>query len=460
MNTTLTDSLNLDQLDQSNIDLSIYRSFIKTRKSPIYQGKIKEVKGYLIKAYNPGLEVGTSCKIGSAKSSQTYYGEVVGFEGDCAYIMLFEDVYGIGPQHFVSAEKSINFVSVGNELLGRVVDARGNPLDGKPVPATEEFVPLYGNPVNPLHRRRITEPLDVGVKAINGLLTIGKGQRMCVIAGSGVGKSVLLGMMASNTEADVKIICMVGERGREVREFIEKEIGRQGMKKTIVVVATSEQSPLLRIRSAFLATSYAEYFREKGKDVLLLMDSSTRLAMARREIGLAVGEPPTSKGYPPSVYTLLPRLLERAGNSESKGSITGIYTALATENDMDDPIVDAVRSIVDGHIILDKKIAARNHFPAIDVLNSKSRVMTDIISDTHKQTSARLIDTFATYTDSEDMINVGAYVFGANPKIDYSIKKINEINDFLKQDVREKVTLHQTSAILEKITSDFPQQFQ
>jgi flagellum-specific ATP synthase len=346
---------------------------------------------------------------------------------------------------------------VGDALLGRTIDGIGNPLDGLgPIEAITK-VPLYKEPINPLQRRRIDSPLDVGIKAINGVLTAGKGQRLAILSGSGVGKSVLLGMMARNTTADVNVIGLIGERGREVKEFIERDLGEEGRKRSIVIAATSDQSPLARIRGAFLATAIAEFFREQGKDVLLMMDSVTRFAMAQREIGLAVGEPPTTKGYPPSVFAYLPRLLERAGNSASKGSLTGFYTVLVEADDPLDPIGDAVRSIVDGHILLDREIAARGHYPAIDVLRSKSRVMVDVASSTHQESARRLIQTLSTYKEAEDLINIGAYVKGSNPNIDYAIKKIGEINSFLRQDIRESALLLESEAMLEQMFQDHPQ---
>ncbi len=419
------------------------------------EGKVDEVVGFLIKAYNPGLQVGSSCLIVNSDFDDAVPGEVVGFKGDQVLVMALGDIRGIGPQSRIVPATGKPRVAVGNELLGRAIDGMGIPIDGKGAIDTDEKVPLYADPINPLQRRRIDSPLDVGIRALNGILTCGKGQRLGILSGSGVGKSVLLGMMARNTTADVNVIALIGERGREVREFIEKDLGEEGMKRSIVIAATSDQSPLVRLRGAYLATAVAEYFREKGKDVLLMMDSITRFAMAQREVGLAVGEPPTTKGYPPSVFGLLPKLLERAGNSNSVGSLTGFYTVLVEADDPLDPIGDAVRSIVDGHILLDREIAARGHYPAIDVLRSKSRVMVDVTSPTHQLNARKLIKTLAVYKEAEDLINIGAYVKGSNPDIDYALKKISEINGYLQQSIEESTLLLECEARLEQMFQDF-----
>ena len=438
------------------IELESYLNRIDQLKPERMAGKIVEVIGFLIKAYNPGLLVGSSCLIMDPETKESIPGETVGFKGDHVLVMPFGDIRGIGPHSQVIPTSGQPFVQVGRGLLGRTIDAMGTPIDGLGDIMVEKKTPLYADPINPLLRRRIDRPLDVGVKAINGILTAGQGQRLAIIAGSGVGKSVLLGMMARNTTADVNVIALVGERGREVREFIEKDLGEEGIKRSVIVAVTSDQSPLARLRGAYLATSIAEYFREEGQSVLLMMDSITRFAMAQREIGLAVGEPPTTKGYPPSVFSLLPKLLERAGNSESKGSLTGFYTVLVEADDINDPIGDAVRSIVDGHIQLDRAIAAQGHYPAIDVLRSKSRVMVDVASRSHQENANRLIQTLSVYKEAEDLINIGAYVKGSNPKIDYSIRKIDEINQFLQQKVEERFLLLEGEAKLEQIFKDFP----
>ncbi len=437
-------------------DLDPYIETISKTQTEKVEGKVDEVIGFLIKAHNPGLRIGSSCNIIDSITHEIIPGEAVGFKDDKILVMPLADIRGVGPQCRIVPTTDQPFVTVGDALLGRTIDGMGKPIDGiGPVEANEKIA-LYREPINPLLRRRIDAPLDVGIKALNGVLTAGKGQRLAILSGSGVGKSVTLGMMARNTTADVNVIALIGERGREVKEFIERDLGPEGRKRSIVIAATSDQSPLVRIRGAFLATAIAEYFREKGKDVLLMMDSVTRFAMAQREIGLAVGEPPTTKGYPPSVFAYLPKLLERAGNSDSLGSLTGFYTVLVEGDDPLDPIGDAVRSIVDGHILLDREIAAQGHYPAVDVLRSKSRVMVDVASNTHQENAKKLIQTLSTYKEAEDLINIGAYVKGSNPKIDYSIKKIDEINAFLRQGIFESSLLLESEAMLEQIFSDFP----
>ncbi|MBW1940995.1 MAG: FliI/YscN family ATPase [Deltaproteobacteria bacterium] len=340
---------------------------------------------------------------------------------------------------------------VGEGLLGRVIDGLGIPIDGKGPLFTDKKYPIYANPMNPLSRRRITTPLDLGIRAINGLLTVGCGQRMGIFAGSGVGKSVLLGMIARKTAADVNVIALIGERGREVNEFIEKELGSEGLEKSVVVVATSDHLPLIRMRGAFIATAIAEYFRDQGKQVNFMMDSVTRFAMAQREVGLALGEPPTTKGYTPSVFTLLPKLLERTGASSGHGTITGLYTVFVEADDMNEPIADAVRSILDGHIVLSRDLAMQNHYPAIDILKSISRVMNDIADPKHKEHANRVKSILATYQKAEDLINIGAYVSGSNPEIDHAINMIDKINGYLKQSIEKNVTFEDSIQQLEDI---------
>ncbi|HKJ65339.1 MAG TPA: FliI/YscN family ATPase, partial [Desulfopila sp.] len=335
-------------------------------------------------------------------------------------------------------------IKVGDNLLGRVIDAMETPHDGLPLPLLTEEMSLYANPPGPMQRKNIAEPLDLGIRAINGLLTCGMGQRMGIMAGSGIGKSVLLGMMAKYARADVNVIALIGERGREVREFIERDLGKEGLARSVIVVVTSDQSPLLRMRGAFVATTIAEYFCRQGKNVLLMMDSVTRFAMAMREIGLAVGEPPTTKGYTPSVFATLPRLLERAGRFQDQGSITGLYTVLVDGDDMTEPVADSVRSILDGHIVLSREIAARNHYPAIDILNSASRVMRDIVTPRHLELAGKARTILSAYNDAEDLINIGAYAHGSNPQIDFAINKIDDINTFLQQRFDESTSLKQT----------------
>jgi len=308
-----------------------------------------------------------------------------------------------------------------------------------------------GTPINPLNRTRINQPLDVGVRSINGLITFSKVQRVGIMAGTGVGKSVLLGMIARNTEADINVIALIGERGREVKEFIEDNLGPEGLKRSIVIAAASDEPPLVRLRGAFIATTIAEYFRDQGKDVLLMMDSITRFALAQREIGLSVGEPPTTKGYPPSTFSMIPKLLERAGTSEGNGSITGLYTVLVEGDDLSEPVSDAVRAVLDGHIVLDRELAAHNHYPAIDILSSVSRLMIDVISKDHYNLSMKMRDFIATYNEAKDLINIGAYTKGSNPKWDIAINKIDRINDYLKQGIMETSTMGECLIALKEI---------
>jgi flagellum-specific ATP synthase len=349
------------------------------------------------------------------------------------------------------ARQSQAYLPVGRGLLGRIIDGLGDPIDGcGPLPG-ETTYPIYATPLNPLKRKRIREPLDLGIRAINGLLTVGCGQRLGIFAGSGVGKSVLLGMLAKKTSADVNVIALIGERGRELNEFIEKQLGPDGLARSVIVVATSDHLPLIRMRGAFVATAVAEYFRDQGLRVNLIMDSVTRFAMAQREIGLALGEPPTTKGYTPSVFTLLPKLLERAGTSAHRGSITGLYSVLVEGDDNNEPIADAIRSILDGHIVLTRELATQGHYPAIDVSRSISRVMDDIITPPQRELARKLKAVLATYRKAEDLINIGAYVDGSNPRIDYAIKMIDPINAYLCQDIDATVPLDESFAQLSKL---------
>jgi len=409
----------------------------------IIHGKVNRVVGIVIEGHGPGSSVGCLCDIYPEGNGHPISAEVVGFKKNRVLLMPIGSVNGIGPGSKIVALRRKPTVSVGNGLLGRVVDGMGSPIDeGGPVCAEAEY-PIYAEPLNPLKRAVINEPLDVGIKAINGFLTCGRGQRMGIFAGSGVGKSILMGMIARNTSADINVIGLVGERGREVRNFIEKDLGPEGLARSVVVAATSDQPPLLRLRGAFIATAIAEYFRDTGKNVLLLMDSVTRLAMAQREVGLATGEPPTTKGYTPSVFALLPQLLERAGNVAGRGSITGMYTVLVEGDDMNDPVADSVRSIIDGHIVLSRELAMQNHYPAIDVLQSISRVMIDVADEEHIAAARKAIEILDSYKRSEDLIKIGAYVKGSNKMTDYAIKMIDKLNGFLKQGIHEKVTLEE-----------------
>ena len=403
-------------------------------------GRIQKVVGMVIEATGPASQIGAVCDIMTEGGCRGASAEVLGFKEDAVLLMPLEDIRSVGPGCKVVARKENAQVGVGPGLLGRVIDGLGNPIDGKGPIVAEDVYPIYANPVNPLLRNRIEQPLDLGIRAINGLLTVGCGQRMGIFAGSGVGKSVLLGMISRYTSAEVNVIALIGERGRELNEFIQKDLGEEGLKKSVVVVATSDHLPLVRLRGGFIATAIAEYFRDQGKHVNLMMDSVTRLAMAQREIGLSLGEPPTTKGYTPSVFAMLPKLLERAGTSSHRGTITGLYTVLVEGDDMNEPIADTVRSILDGHIVLTRDLSNQNHYPAIDILRSISRVMEDITDLEHKHNAGRIKEVMATYRKAEDLINIGAYAVGSNPKIDQAIEMIEPINHFLRQDINEAVT--------------------
>lgn len=419
------------------IDLSLdkYHSCLDAACTIQANGKVTNIVGLVIEARGPVSRLGTVCDIYTKGDSNKITAEVLGFRDNRVLMMPLQEIRGIGPGCQVVAKQHRAIIPVGIGLLGRVIDGIGNPIDNKgPILAENEY-PIYGAPINPLSRKRISQPLDLGIRAINGLLTVGCGQRIGIFSGSGVGKSVLLGMIARKTKADVNVIALIGERGRELNEFIEKDLGEEGLKRSVIVVATSDHLPLIRMRGAFIATAIAEFFRDQGKHVNLMMDSVTRFAMAQREIGLALGEPPTTKGYTPSVFTLLPKLCERAGTSANRGTITGLYTVLVEGDDTNEPIADALRSILDGHINLTRDLAAQNHYPAIDVLNSISRVMDDIIHPEQRQFANKLKETMAIYRKAEDLINIGAYVSGSNPKIDYAIEMIEKINGYLKQDI-------------------------
>jgi len=414
-------------------------------------GNVTQVVGLVVEANGPVAQLGCICDIHGSDSQQPVMAEVLGFREKTVLMMPLEDIRSIGPGSRVVARQQKASVAVGTSLLGRIIDGLGNPIDGLGPLNTDHSMPIYAVPINPLLRQRIRKPLDMGVRSINGLLSVGCGQRMGIFAGSGVGKSVLMGMIARRSSADVNVIALIGERGRELNDFVEKELGEEGLRKSVVVVATSDHLPLVRVRGAFVATAIAEFFRDQGKHVNLMMDSLTRFAMAQREIGLALGEPPTTKGYTPSVFTLLPKLLERAGTSDHNGTITGLYTVLVEGDDMNEPIADAARSILDGHIVLSRDLAAQNHYPAIDVLRSISRVMEDIASLQHKHNAGRLKELLATYRKAEDLINIGAYVAGSNPKIDRAIAKIEQINAYLRQDVKENVDFEASLLQLEQI---------
>lgn len=413
-------------------------------------GRVTKVIGLTIESEGPEVNIGELCRIKQLKGEGVIEAEVVGFKDKRVLLMPIGDMRGIGPGSVVLAAGKSLSVGVGEGLIGRVIDGIGNPIDDKGYIDFEDFYSVERSAPHPLMRNRISEPLCLGVKSIDGLLTVGKGQRIGIFAGSGVGKSTLIGMIARNTRADVNVIALIGERGREVKEFLEKDLKEEGLSRSVVVVATSDQPALVRLKGALLATAIAEYFRDKGKDVLLLMDSLTRLAMAQREVGLSIGEPPVSRGYTPSVFAMLPKVLERAGNSD-KGSITGLYTVLVDGDDLTEPITDTARGILDGHIVLSRALANRNHYPAIDVLASVSRVMSDIVSNDHKKLANVIKKNMAVYRDSEDLINIGAYVKGSNENIDKAIELEESINAFLEQAVDEKFTFEEVLGIMEEI---------
>jgi flagellum-specific ATP synthase len=419
--------------------LAQYREWLQDIEPITAKGAVEQVTGLIIEGRGPLASIGDMCDISPRLASAPIKAEVVGFKGEHVLLMPLSDMRGVHPGSLIvnRAEKATVHASLA--LQGRVLDGLGRPMDAQgPMPAGVPY-PLYAEPFNPLRKKRIAEPLDLGVRALNGLLTCGKGQRMGIFAGSGVGKSVLLGMIARATRADVNVIALIGERGREVREFIERDLGPEGLQRSVVVVATSDQSPLVRMRGAYVATALAEYFRDQGKDVLLMMDSLTRFAMAQREVGLSVGEPPMTKGYTPSVFALLPKLLERAGNADGPGSITGLYTVLIENDDFNDPISDAVRSILDGHLLLSRDLAAKNHYPAIQISHSLSRVMRDITSPEHRELAGKLREVLAIYQEAEDLITIGAYAKGSSRKIDYAIALIDAVNAYLCQQIDEPV---------------------
>lgn len=406
-----------------------------------YYGKIEKIVGLTVESAGPNVNVGELCLIYPSRSEKLLgnkvKAEVVGIRDEKILLMPFEDMSGIGPGSIVESTGDVLRIPVGDGLTGRIIDAMGNPIDGLGNILASSFYPVQSKVSNPLTRPRITTRLTMGVKAIDGLLTCGEGQRMGIFAGSGVGKSTLLGMIARNVEADINVIALVGERGREVKEFLERDLGEKGIKRSVMVVATSDQSAMMRLKCAMTATTIAEYFKDRGKKVLLMMDSLTRFAMAQREIGLAIGEPPIARGYTPSLYAALPKLLERAGKFDT-GSITGIYTVLVEGDDVNEPISDTVRGIIDGHIVLTREIAMRSHYPAIDVLGSISRLMNDIVEPKHVKLANEMRNLMSTYYANADLINLGAYKKGSNKEIDEAIDKIDKINSFLKQEVMEK----------------------
>lgn len=422
------------------IDLASYKRRLEGADPLTACGKIVDVVGLTLQATGPPMSVGDLCYVEPQGGGQRTPVEVVGFRGDRILLMPLGNLRGIGPGNIVIPTHRPRTVRCGNGLLGRVIGSMGAPIDNGPPLAWEEEMPLLADPPAPMERERILEPLATGVRAIDACMTCGKGQRVGIMAGSGVGKSKLIGMIARNTSADINVIALIGERGREVRDFVEMDLGPEGLKRSVVVVATSDEPALLRISGAYIATAVAEWFRAQGADVMLIMDSVTRFAMAQREVGLAIGEPPATRGYPPSMYALLPKLLERAGN-DARGSITGFYAVLVEADDLNDPVGDTARSILDGHIALSRDLASRNHYPAIDVLESISRAMYDVTPETHRNLAGRVRRHLAVYREAEDLINIGAYVAGSNPEIDAAIRAMPSLRRFLQQGLHESSTL-------------------
>ena len=431
------------------IDISSCQRMLRLSDLYTYKGKISKVMGLTVEATGLTCNVGDICEIWMDEHHGVV-AEVVGLQGSIVQLMPYEEVDGIGAGSIVVNTGDKLEIGVGPEMVGRTIDALGNPIDGGPPIEKVARYPINGVRANPMERPPISQVIQLGVKAIDGLLTIGKGQRMGIFAGSGVGKSTLMGMIARNVKADVNVIALVGERGREVLEFMQKDLGEEGMRRSILVVATSDQPAMLRMKCPSVATSIAEYFRDQGYDVLLMMDSLTRFAMAQREIGLAIGEPPVARGYTPSMYAEMPKLLERSGNFE-KGSITGVYTVLVEGDDTNEPIADTVRGILDGHIVLSRQLANANHFPAIDVGASISRLMVEIVSPEHRQLASKLRDIMGVYEKNADLVSIGAYKAGTNSKLDYALGKIDGINQFLMQGINESFSYEESLEQLRRI---------
>jgi flagellum-specific ATP synthase len=431
----------------SGVDLERVRRVLEGSRDVVLQGRIVKATGLLLEAALPQVALGTSCEI-KAQHGRTVHAEVVGFNGPTALLVPFGDMEGICEGCAVVPRANAGEVPVGDALLGRVVDARMVPIDAGPSMVLPERARLSAAPPNAMSRRRITTPMTTGVRALDACLTVGEGQRLGIMAGPGVGKSVLLGMVARHSKADVIVVGLIGERGREVREFIERDLGPEGLRRAVVVVATGDEPPLVRVRAAMAATAAAEHFRARGLKVMLLMDSLSRVAMAQREIGLAAGEPPTSKGYPPSVFAMLPRLVERAGNDAGEGSITALYTVLAEGDDMTDPVTDCAKAALDGHVLLSRKLANAGHFPAVDILSSVSRCMSDVTPVTHREAAMSVREILSAYREAADLIEVGAYQAGSNPRVDRALACVGQVNAFLKQGPAEHFTLDQTLAQL------------
>ena len=436
---------------KQRIDLSAARRLLQLSDLFTYQGKISKIMGLMVEATGLVCNIGDICQI-LVDDSRHVLAEVVGITGNVIQLMPYQEVDGIGSGSIVRNTGGKLAIGVCNEMLGRAVDALGRPIDGGPALRGTATYPINGTHSNPLERPPISQVMELGVRAIDGLLTMGKGQRMGIFAGSGVGKSTLMGMIARNVKADVNVIALVGERGREVVEFMDKNLGPEGMRRSVLVVATSDQPAIMRSKCALTATTIAEYFRDQGLDVLLMMDSLTRFCMAQREIGLATGEPPVARGYTPSIYAVLPKLLERSGNFET-GSITGIYTVLVEGDDTNEPVSDTVRGIVDGHIVLSRKVAMRNHYPAIDILASISRLMSSIVTPEHQKAAGKIRHMMSVYQENQDLLSIGAYKSGSNPELDQAIRHMDAINRLLRQETDSKVSFRETVEQMIQITS-------
>ena len=441
-------------MTQMKIDFKKYHSILHATEPLEYGGCVTKIVGLTVESNGPTSKIGDICHIFTLKDDRYIQAEVMGFRDNKVILMPFGALEGVGLGSRVVSTKNSLRVPVGRGFVGRVLDALGNPFDDGPPPEIDAYYPVDNMPPNPLTRERIHEALPLGVKSIDGLLTVGRGQRLGIFAGSGVGKSTLLGMIARNALADINVITLVGERGREVRDFIEKDLGPEGLKKSILVIATSDQPALVRLKSAMVGTAIAEYFRDQGYKVLLLMDSLTRFAMAQREIGMAAGEPPVSRGFPPSVYSILPKLLERTGTSD-KGSITGLYTVLVEGDDMNEPVADTVRGILDGHIVLSRAIANGNHYPPIDILGSVSRVMPDIVDPEQIKAAGIMRNMISVYREAEDLINIGAYQKGANPEIDKAVYLHGPIQNFLKQGMAQSFSYEETLQTMRQIIDEY-----
>ncbi|MBI9074729.1 MAG: FliI/YscN family ATPase [Desulfatibacillum sp.] len=432
------------------MDFSAYENAVQASLPIMPEGKVDQVIGLIVEGYGPQMSVGAVCDLVTAHGARIP-AEVVGFKEKRMLLMPYGEMRGIQLGCRIVPRQQQPLVPVGDAFIGRIIDGLGQPMDDKGPIASTDMYPLYADVVNALHRRSITKVSDVGIRVINSFITVGQGQRVAIMAGSGVGKSVLMGMISRHMASDVCIVALIGERGREVKDFVDDILGPEGMKRSIVVAATSDNSPLVRMRGAYLATTLAEYFRDQGKNVILMMDSVTRFAMSSRDVGLAAGEPPTVKGYTPSFFVKLPKLLERAGSVQGKGSITGIYTVLVEGDDMNDPVGDAVRSVVDGHIVLSRKLANQGHYPAVDVLASVSRVMRAAVSEEHSRLAQRFREVLASYQNVEDLISIGAYADGSDPEVDYAKAMIGKMKKFLRQDMVEGVSYEECLKELEAL---------